>query len=117
MKRESASTLRTITTAAVTVALATVPWASGLADAPQDVVIRSIAFDGDRVVVGLTNFDANERRAILAVDARLDSGERATALVEITVPPFSDAAATAPMDDDVREVVAVGIVLDDGVAG
>jgi protein-disulfide isomerase len=52
------------------------------------------------------------RIEVLAV---LESGEVAAGTASTSVPPGQSAVVEVPLPGDVREVVAVGMVLDDGV--
>lgn len=114
MRLDAGSTFRTFATAAVTAALLATPWAATLAGA-DPVALRGIEADGPRVLLRLANTGLVPRTVAVTVEARLVSGETSVATVEVALPAGSCSDAAVPLGGTVREVIAVGIVLDDGV--
>lgn len=73
--------------------------------------------DADRSGVRVTVFNPTLAPQFVRVEvlAILDSGEVAAGSASASVPPGESASVEVPLPGDVREVVAVGMVLDDGV--
>lgn len=71
----------------------------------------------DRSDVRVTVFNPTPAPQLVRVEvlAVLDSGEFAAGSANASVPPGESASVEVPLPGDVREVVAVGMVLDDGV--
>jgi hypothetical protein len=114
MRLDAGSTFRTIATLAATAALLATPWAATVAGA-DPVALRGVEADGPRVLLRLSNAGLLPRTVAVTVEARLVSGETSVATVEVELPGGSTSNATVPLAGTVREVIAVGIVLDDGV--
>ena len=114
MRVDAGSRYRTIAIAALTVAMMATPWAATLAGADL-VAVRGVEADGSRVLLRLANTGLLPRTVAVTVEARLVSGELTVTVTNVSLPAAACTDATVPLSGTVREVVAVGIVLDDGV--
>jgi P pilus assembly chaperone PapD len=73
--------------------------------------------DADRSEARVTVFNPTAAPHIVRVEvlAVLESGEVAAGTASVSVPPGESASVNVPLPGEVREVIAVGMVLDDGV--
>ncbi len=74
-------------------------------------------FDADRTEVRIMVFNPTPAPQLVRVEvlAVLESGEVAEGSASAPVPPGESVSVEVPLPGEVREVVAVGMVLDDGV--
>lgn len=71
----------------------------------------------DRTNVPVMVFNPTRVPQVVRVEVRavLESGEVAAGSASAAVPPGGSASVEVPLPGEVREVIAVGMVLDDGV--
>ena len=77
--------------------------------------VGRIEVDGSGVGIAVTNAAAVPRIATVEVTAILVSGEVDSGVASVLLAPGETSSVRVPFASDIEQVIAVGIVLDDGV--